>query len=313
MVEAVRYSQDRAEEWNGFVAESKNGFFLLDRRYMDYHADRFCDFSVMVYDNNRLCALFPANRVGQVLYSHQGLTFGGLIVKEKATAAKVCEWMQALNVFLRQQAFCRVVVKPVPWTYTVVPSEELLYALNTVCKARLCSRDISSVIMFKHLVPFTTLRRRGVKKAKKKGISISFSDDFPAFWHLLSVNLMEKYGARPVHSLQEILLLKSRFESNIKLCAAFENGTMVGGTVLFLSPMVVKTQYISASPRGKDTGALDMLFDYLINGEAFSQPYLDLGTSAMDHSNDLKLPLIFQKEGFGARAVCYDTYEWTLS
>ena len=40
--------------------------------------------------------------------------------------------------------------------------------------------------------------------------------------------------------------------------------------------------------------------------------FLDMGTSAMDDSTALKRPLIFQKEGFGARAVCYDTYTYEL-
>ena len=38
MFEIRRYSADKADEWNAFVATSKNGTFLFDRRYMDYHS-----------------------------------------------------------------------------------------------------------------------------------------------------------------------------------------------------------------------------------------------------------------------------------
>jgi len=141
---------------------------------------------------------------------------------------------------------------------------------------------------------------------------VAYSDDFPAFWAILSENLHTKYGARPVHTLEEILLLKSRFPQSIRLLAAFEQQQMVAGTVLYLTPRVVKTQYISASPRGKDVCALDLLFSRLMAEPPGSQAYLDMGTSALEHGSQLLLPLIFQKEGFGARAVCYDTYEWTL-
>ena len=41
MFEIKRYTPEQADEWNQFVAASKNGTFLFDRRYMDYHADRF--------------------------------------------------------------------------------------------------------------------------------------------------------------------------------------------------------------------------------------------------------------------------------
>jgi hypothetical protein len=40
--------------------------------------------------------------------------------------------------------------------------------------------------------------------------------------------------------------------------------------------------------------------------------YLDFGKSTETHSDILNENLIYQKEGFGARAVCYDTYEWDV-
>ena len=54
MFEIRRYTADRADEWNLFVAASKNGTFLFDRRFMDYHSDRFRDHSLMVYRDGRL-------------------------------------------------------------------------------------------------------------------------------------------------------------------------------------------------------------------------------------------------------------------
>ena len=33
----IKYSDDMAGEWNRFVASSKNGTFLLNRLYLDYH------------------------------------------------------------------------------------------------------------------------------------------------------------------------------------------------------------------------------------------------------------------------------------
>lgn len=313
MFTILPYSPGRLGEWNEFLTRSKNGTFLFDRSYMDYHSDRFADLSLMVLDRKgRLFALFPANRVGDTLYSHQGLTYGGMVVGPKATAADVCGAMEAINVQLRAQGIRRVVCKPLPWIYSAVPSDELLYALTQVCQARIVSRDIASVVNVDRPLPFTELRRRGVKKALAHGVRTEYSDDLCTFWHILSDNLLHKYGSRPIHSLEEITLLKSRFPGNIRLLAAFEGEEMVAGTLLYITPRVVKTQYISASPKGKETGALDALFSYLFAHTPQQQTYIDLGTSALEHSNTLRLPLIFQKEGFGARAVCYDTYEWEV-
>ncbi|MGG6545868.1 UNVERIFIED_CONTAM: GNAT family N-acetyltransferase, partial [Prevotella sp. 15_C9] len=41
----IRYSAGDKERWDRFVRRSKNGTFLMQRDYMDYHADRFQDCS----------------------------------------------------------------------------------------------------------------------------------------------------------------------------------------------------------------------------------------------------------------------------
>jgi len=310
--EVRRYSPDKADEWNAFVAQSKNGTFLFDRRYMDYHSDRFTDASLMVYRRQQLWAVLPANKVGQVLYSHQGLTYGGLNIGRKATAVEVCEAMQAINGLLRDEGMTKVVYKAIPAIYPLMPADEPLYALTEICRACLTSRDIASVIDRQAAMPLSELRRRGRRKAQHQGVCVCYSDDFAAFWQLLTDNLRTKYNARPVHTLEEITLLHNRFPDNIRLYAAFLGDEMVAGTVLYVTPHVVKTQYISASPRGKEVCALDMLFPQLLTDMPGTQRFLDMGTSAMDDSTALKQPLIFQKEGFGARAVCYDTYTYEL-
>lgn len=313
MFDIRRYTADKADEWNLFVAHSKNGTFLFDRSYMDYHADRFEDHSLMVYHKNQLYALLPANRRDDVLYAHQGLTYGGLVMNEHCTTALVRDLLVLLNAYLREQGVLRVVYKPVPWIYATLPSEEDLYALCNVCHAQLVSRDVASVLMLRHRLPFSTLRRRCVKKAAKAQVSIQETADWSAFWTLLEQRLSQRHDARPVHTLSEILLLHQRFPAAIRLFAVYHEGRMVGGCVLYMTQQTVKTQYIAANDEGLAVGALDALFDHLIKQFADEgYAFFDFGTSNMPGSDDLHDSLIFQKEGFGARAVCYDTYEWML-
>ena len=75
-----------ADEWNQFVRASKNGTFLFDRRFMDYHSDRFSDHSLMCYREGRLYALLPANEKGDTLVSHGGLTYDGLVTDSRCSA-----------------------------------------------------------------------------------------------------------------------------------------------------------------------------------------------------------------------------------
>lgn len=301
-----------ADEWNLFVAASKNGTFLFDRRFMDYHADRFCDHSLLVYRDQRLYALLPANQKDDTLVSHGGLTYGGLVTDSRCSAKGVLDAFTAINEYLRQQGFRHVVYKAVPWIYHQLPAEEDLYALTSVCHARLTIRDISSAIIGDRKMRFSESRKSGIRKAHRQGLTVAESTDFAAFWQILNENLTGKYGVRPVHSVAELELLHSRFPEKIRLYMVFDGETPVGGTLLFLTPQVLHTQYISANAFGKQHGAIDLLFDHLINNTYKDYPYIDFGKSTVSDSADLNEQLIFQKEGFGARAVCYDTYEYDL-
>ena len=116
MFEIVRYSEERKSEWNDFVERSKNGTFLIDRNYMDYHSDRFADFSLMFYLKGKLYAVLPANVKDNTVYSHQGLTYGGLIMGEDAKAANTCVLFAGLNDYMHRQGISRVVYKAIPDT-----------------------------------------------------------------------------------------------------------------------------------------------------------------------------------------------------
>lgn len=315
MMVVKRYRKNDEEAWNEFVTHSKQGTFMFNRSYMDYHSDRFNDHSLLVYRKDRLFALLPANEDDGVLWSHQGLTYGGLLTTKHATVAEVCDTFRTINDYLQQVGISKVVYKAVPWIYHRLPAEEDLYALTNVCAAQLMTRHVSSAILLDHRLPFTESRKGGIRKAKRAGIRVGESDDLAAFWTILDNNLEQKYSAHPVHSLAELQLLKQRFPDKIRLFMACDaDGRALGGTLIYeANPQVVHTQYISASPEGKAHGALDLLFDYILNKVyADRQGFFDFGKSSDGDGHDLNTSLIFQKEGFGGRAVCYDWYEYSL-
>lgn len=311
-MEIRRYRREDKELWNSFVSKARNATFLFDRNYMDYHADRFDDNSFMFYHKGKLKAVLPANVAGDTLYSHQGLTYGGLLLDKKATVEDVLECFDSLNSWLRENGISKVVYKALPWIYQQYPSEEDLYALTWKCKAQLISRDISSSIVIDNKLKFAESRKSGIRKALSLNIEVGESNDVDGFWHILEDNLGNRYNAKPVHTVSEMKLLMSRFPNNIRLYVAKMNGEIVGGTLIYVTPQVVHTQYISASVEGKKHGALDLLFDYIINKVYANCRYFDFGKSTEQGGAYLNEPLIFQKEGFGGRGVCYDWYQWEL-
>lgn len=309
-MEIRRYRREDKEIWNFFVSKARNATFLFDRNYMDYHADRFDDNSFMFYHKGKLKAVLPANVAGDTLYSHQGLTYGGLLLDKKATVEDVLECFDSLNSWLRENGISKVVYKALPWIYQQYPSEEDLYALTWKCKAQLISRNIASTIVIDNKLKFAESRKSGIRKALSLNIEVGESNDVDGFWHVLEDNLGNRYNAKPVHTASEMKLLMSRFPNNIKLYVAKMNGEIVGGTLIYVTPQVVHTQYISASVEGKKHGALDLLFDYIINKVYANCRYFDFGKSTEQGGAYLNEPLIFQKEGFGGRGVCYDWYQW---
>ena len=323
MIEIKRYTPQEKQDWNEFVKQSRQGTFLFDRNYMDYHQDRFHDHSLMIYYKDKLYALLPANEVVSAsnneipqkeLVSHQGLTYGGLLTCNKMTAELTCETFEAIGNHLKQEGFSKLTYKAIPWIYHKIPSEEDLYALIHVGKASLSAREISTTILLQNKLRFSEQRRRGVNKAKKNSLIIrqSSQEDVFAFWNILNNNLQQKYHTRPVHSNEELQLLMSRFPENIIGYSVLKDEEVIAGTIIFITPQVIHTQYIGASEKGKEEGALDLLFDYLINQKKWNTPYFDFGKSTEDRGNYLNTNLIHQKEGFGGRGVAYDTYEWTL-
>jgi hypothetical protein len=311
MFEVRRYSATVADEWNQFVAQSKNGTFLFDRNYMDYHSDRFHDHSLMFYRDGKLYAVLPANEKEHALYSHQGLTYGGLVMGMEATTSHVIEIFQLLKDHLRANAIQRVVYKAIPWIYHLVPAEEPLYAMHLTCRYHLLERDVSSTIVLANRLKWKKDRKHGLRVSQDSGVQVDFSDDFASFWSILEENLLVNHEVKPVHTLSEMLLLHGRFPQNILLADARLDGRVLGGCVVYVTPQVVHTQYIAATPEGKRLGVVNAIIDKIL----LSFPdhlYMDFGKSTEAHSDILNENLIYQKEGFGARTLCYDTYEWTL-
>lgn len=302
------------QSWDEFVARSRNATFLHYRDYMDYHSDRFHDHSlIFLSDKGKIVALLPANAAGETLYSHQGLTYGGLIIAMKTSAREVIEAFRLLTDYAKEQGFRKIIYKPVPSHYHRYPCEEDLYALFYATHSALECRNISSVIDFRQPLTWSQNRRLGVNRAKRNGLYVKESDDFSAFWKILEDNLRERYNAAPVHSLAEITMLKTRFPDHIRLFMAYDScHCPQAGTLIYDSNGVAHSQYISSTSVGKQLHAVDILFSEVVHHYASTHRYFDFGTSNEQGGTFLNETLIHQKEGFGARAIIYDAWAITL-
>lgn len=310
MIEIVRYDGSMASRWDEFVRNSRNSTFLHQRGYMDYHSDRFEDCSLVALRDGKVCALLPANKTDDTLWSHRGLTYGSWLLPFKHFDATVMvEVMDAAIGWMKDIGLHRLVYKPVPHIYHRYPCEEDLYALFRH-GAALVESNISTTIDLTCPLPLDRGNKSGLNAARKAGIQVGQSDDWEGYWQLLSSLLDERYETRPVHTLDEMRLLHSRFPDNIRLYTATLNDELLAGVVMYLSGPVAHSQYIGASPRGKDSKALTLLFDHLIKESTQEgYRYFDFGISNEDHGRYLNEGLVQQKSRLGGRGIVYNVFE----
>lgn len=307
-----RYQKSDFSRWNSFVNEAKNSTFLFHRDFMEYHADRFEDFSLILLDENQnITAIFPANKVQDTLYSHQGLTYGGLVLLVQTHLTEVVHLMHALLIFLNENGIHYLKLKVIPVIYNTVPADEMEY-IAFILKAKLDRRDALAVVDLNNKIPVSRIRKRGVDKGAQLNLAIKEVTDFTDFWNqLLIPNLQERFGVKPVHTLEEITLLKSKFQDQIKQFNVYFEDRIIGGVTVFITENAIHPQYISGNKEfNNQYGGLDYLYHFLLNQEWDVQPrYFDFGPSNENHGLSLNESLHYWKESFGARTIVQNFYE----
>lgn len=304
-----RYQPDRKDSWNDFCRTAKNGTFLFNRDFMDYHSDRFEDFSLMIYKEDELIAQLPANKNDKTVISHQGLTYGSFMLQESAKLLDVAEAFKAALQFLSKEGITTLDIRVIPTFYNVMPSDELAYLLFKA-KATLRKRDVLMVIDYAHKLRFQKNRREGINKAVRNGLTVRIDENYEGFWNeILIPNLQKKHDVKPVHSLEEIKLLAAKFPDNIKQVSVYnKEGQIVAGTTVFLTKTTIHPQYISGNPEKNFYGSLDLAYDCIINKYWTDKRYFDFNISSEDDGKVLNQGLIFWKETCGARAWTADNY-----
>ena len=303
-----KYSLEKLSEWNDFVEKSKNGTFLFNRNFMDYHSDRFQDNSLMFYnESNKLIAILPANLNADALYSHQGLSYGGLICGFNIKISEVINCFESIKNYSLENSIKKLIYKRVPSIYHKYPADEDLYALFKN-NAKLVRLDFGSVIQFKNKLNWSELRNRCLKKAIKENLTIKINHDLDDYFNLLSEVLIASHNVKPVHSLFELKLLFNRFPDNIKLVCSYKGNNLVSGIILFIEKNVLHAQYIANSNEGRSCGGLEIIIEHILT-EFKEFKFLSFGISTEDNGNYLNEGLIQQKEGFGARGICNSFYE----
>lgn len=276
---------------------------------MEYHSDRYEDFSLLVYEEEKLVAVLPANRVGATVFSHQGLTYGGLVLPQNSKLYNVIYIFRAILFFLNEKAIATLNIKKIPSIYCDTFSDEIDY-LVSICNGITTMKHAIAVINLDSNFKISKSRQQCINRGKKLNLVIKEEDNLESFWNdFLIPNLKEKFNSKPVHSLNEIIALKVKFPQNIKHFNVYYNDKLVCGTTLFITKNVVKPQYISGNESNNLLGSIDFLYDFLINEVSKEKKFFDFGPSHENKGLNIIKNINFWKESFGAQPLVQNFYE----
>ena len=298
--------------WNTFISVAKNATFLFHRNFMEYHSDRFQDYSLLVFDENQLIAVLPANRVGAIVYSHQGLSYGSLVVKEDIRIKEYVTIVKELMQFLQTNGVENFEIKLLPKIYNITISDEMDY-VAFLMQSSLFRTDVYLTMDMQIDYQPNRNRKRALKIASELGIEIKEEKNYNGFWNqILIPNLQERFGVSPVHSYEEIEKLAAIFPENILLFNAYQDNVLNAGVVMFLTETVAHFQYSSGGNDRNDTAALEVLFDFIIQKYAHKK-YVSFGSSSEDNGLKLNEGLAYWKESFGAKTTVQSFHRFQTS
>lgn len=121
----ARFTKEDTSRWNEFLRSAKNEIFLFHRSYMEYHEDRFSDHSLIILKDAKVIAAFPANEKDDIIYSHGGLTFGGLLISNDLKANEAILILDLLIEYYRGKGVKEIYYKAIPYIFQNIPARKI--------------------------------------------------------------------------------------------------------------------------------------------------------------------------------------------
>ncbi|UPZ13604.1 GNAT family N-acetyltransferase [Flavobacterium humidisoli] len=305
-----KYSQDDYSIWNDFVGQSKNATFLFHRDFMEYHKDRFEDFSLLIFEEEKLRAVLPANKKGNLVYSHQGLTYGGLVYLSRLKASKIELILDEILFFFKENKVDAFYYKPIPDFYFSEGNKEMDFFL-VKRGAVLERKEMNLAVNLTALLKISKSKMKHFRRIENLDLDIIEDENFDSFWEkILEPRLAEKFNVKPVHSKEEIEVLRSKFPKNIRQYSAYRNDEIIAGITIFETKNVVKSQYGATSKKGEEFRALDFLFINLIHKyKRKGKQFFDMGIVDEENEAGYNKGLSNQKEELGCSVYNQDFYK----
>jgi hypothetical protein len=319
-LQARRFAAGEESRWDAFVRDSTNGTLFHQRRFLAYHPPgRFEDHSLLILRGERLVGVFPAavvERKGRRwLKSHPGASYGGLVVAEPPGLERAQRMTELVLESARAAGLGGVELRTSERIFQRTPCEELEFALR-LARFHAAEVELSTCVELSRigapsteaiLASFDPSASRAARKALAAGVRVrgaGSAAELAAFWQVLARNL-ERHGARPTHSCEELAALRGLCPDAVQLFAAFEGERLVAGVLaLACNASAAHTFYFASERDAQPRRPLNLVVVEVLRWALLrGLRYVNFGISTEAGGAHVNAGLFRFKESFGGGGV----------
>lgn len=311
-----KYDNSNYSEWDTFIKDSSiNGTFIHSRNFLSYHPEnRFTDYSLLIYDEKgHLACIIPGCKINKnnktIFSSHPGSTFGGPVISKKNyNLQKTTEIIECVEIYLKENNFNLIDYRITPSVFAKEESNLLEYALYY--EKYQSSSALSLIVDYAHYNDnvYSNLsqgKRTDVNNCKKAGMickKIEADEDIKIMYSLLCKTL-EKYDAKPVHTIEELLNFKNiRLKDNVGFFGIYLEDKMVAGSMMFyFDNNTAHTQYLCADPDYNKLSPMSYLYYCMLEEmKLLGFNKLSWGGTTEEDGTIINMGLAKSKEAYGS-------------
>jgi len=317
-----KFSNKDDEKWDNFIMNNSiNGTLLHSRKFLNYHKNKFSDYSLLIKKCASIVAVVPACEVVEenkrIFYSHKGSTFGGIVINSVYNnISHIDSVISILEQYLNEQGFDKVILKNTSEIFCNDNTSLLDYFYFKYGYSSY--NELSLYIDFKKYDSiiennFSASKRRDLKYSLKYNLQFKIlktDDEVNDFYKLLVLSLTN-HNTKPVHSLEELLDFKnSRLSDIVEFYGVYYKDNLIAGSMVFnFNNTVFHTQYLASDSVYSKYYPMNFL-NYNLIREAYlnSFRFFSFGISTEKQGEILNTSLAQFKEGFGAMSSINRTY-----
>ena len=318
MLTITKYNEMLFDEWEKFISHSNNGTIFQKQTFLQYHINRkFIDGSLIIKNKDVIVAALPAAIKDNVLYSHPGSSYGGIVLSHNVDFQMIDEIVKVIDEYCMTQKYKALFLINSPSIYQNFSDQSLDYLLqwNGFQQTELYISHAVDMSTTSNVLSLLTKRKRRYINNNKELKSLAFEekDCLEEFYNIL-VTSKKKYNSQPTHSLDELIKLKDMFPQQIKLLVTKNDNKIIGGSLLFFTNDNVALVFYNTILEQYRESQISMLQLYkcMEIAKKHNFQWIDFGVShTPEQENPLapKFSLIHFKEQFNAKGVLRIAYQ----